>query len=104
MKQIFALLLAAAMCLSLVACGGQSEAAKALDEKILTLGEITIESKELLEEIETEYGSLTDKEKNSLENYDVLRTARETYNAQMEKIQSFKVYPYLPDDSEIPKM
>lgn len=89
MKQIFALLLAAAMCLSLVACGGQSEAAKALDEKILTLGEITIESKELLEEIETEYGSLTDKEKNSLENYDVLRTARETYNAQMEKIQSF---------------
>lgn len=89
MKKIIALLLVAVMCLSLVACGGQSEAAKALDEKILTLGEITIDSKELLEEIDTEYENLTDQEKSSLENYDVLKTARDTYNAQMEKIQSF---------------
>lgn len=96
MKKNIALLFVAVMCLSLVACGGQSEAAKALDEKILTLGEITIESKELLEEIEAEYASLTDKEKKSIENIQVLNDAREKLDtiqaeidAERQKVQEF---------------
>lgn len=89
MKKIIILLLVASMCLSLVACGKQSNSARALDAKILTLGEITINSKELLEEIETEYENLTEKEKSSLKNYDILRKARDTYNSKLEEIQSF---------------
>lgn len=96
MKKLVALLLVAVMCFSLGACGGQSEAAKALDEKILTLGEITIDSKELLEEIEAEYASLTDKEKKSIVNIQVLKDSRQKYDAiqaeidaEMQRVQEF---------------
>ena len=96
MKKIVSLLLVLAICFTLNGCGGQSEAAKALDEKILTLGEITIESKELLEEVEAEYASLTDKEKKSIENIQVLKDARQKYDAiqaeidaEMQRVQEF---------------
>ena len=89
MKKFLSLFLTAIMCLSLSACGGKSETVKMLDAKILTLGEITIESKELLEEIEAEYESLTDKEKNSIENIQTLRDARTQFNKLQSEAQEF---------------
>lgn len=91
MKKLIALLLTLVLCLSLCACG-KSEAAQAVDDKILTIGEVTLESQELIEAIENEYANLSDKEKSSIENIQILndaRTALDELLVEQEKVQTF---------------
>ena len=78
MKKLIALLLTLVLCLSLCACG-KSEAAQAVEEMIDGIGEVTYESKAKLDEIEAAYESLSDKEKEEVENYDSFLAAKEAY-------------------------
>lgn len=88
MRKIIALLLLSVMCLYMTACGKSAEA-QALDDKILTIGKVTLESKELIEEIEREYQQLNDKDKKSLQNYHIVITARSNLDRQTEKVMTF---------------
>lgn len=66
--------MALVMCLSLCACG-KSEQTKAVEEKIAAIGEVTLEKTDTIREINDEYNALDDKDKNEVENADVLRDA-----------------------------
>ena len=83
MKRLTTLLLALVLCLSLAGCG-RSEAAKAADEAIDAIGEVTYESGDAIRNAEALYEALDDKEKNSIRNLSDLIEARETYNALVE--------------------
>ena len=75
MKKTVALILVVIMCLTFVSCG-RSENAKAVDKKIHSLEEITIENGDLFEEIETLYEQLSDEEKSSLKYTETLNEKR----------------------------
>ena len=81
MKKFIALLLAAVMCLSLVACG-KSEAAKTMDEMIEGIGNVTLESEEAIAAAEKMYEALTEEQKSELDNYALLVAAR----AELDKL------------------
>ena len=81
MKKLIALLLAAVMCLSLVACG-KSEAAKTMDEMIEGIGNVTLESEEAIAAAEKMYEALTEEQKSELDNYALLVAAR----AELDKL------------------
>lgn len=87
MKRLISLLLAAALCLSLCACG-QSKAAKAADEAIAAIGEVTIDSGDAIANAEKLYSILTDDEKSTVKNRLVLVEAREAFD----KLQGEIVY------------
>ena len=59
MKKILLWVLAAAMMLSLAACG-KSEAAKAVDDQIAAIGEVTLESEGAISEAEAAVDALAD--------------------------------------------
>ena len=65
MKRILGLFLAAAMCLSLCACG-QSKAAKTVEEAIEAIGEVSIDSNETIANATKLYDILTDSEKSEI--------------------------------------
>lgn len=85
MKRILSLLLIAAMCICLCACG-QSKAAKAADEAIAAIGEVTIDSGEAIANAEKLYSILTDDEKSTVKNRLVLVEAQEAYSELREEI------------------
>jgi len=87
MKRIISILLVIVMCLSLCACG-KSKAAKAAEEAIAAIGEVTIDSGEAIANAEKLYGILTDAEKAEVENRLVLVDAQEAFK----KVQSEIVY------------
>lgn len=78
MKRITALLLVAVICLSLVACG-KSEAVKSAEDAIAAIGEVSINSGDLIASAEKLYNILTDTEKAKVENRLALVEAQETF-------------------------
>lgn len=87
MKKFISLLLVLVMCLSLCACG-KSKAAKAAEEAIAAIGEVTVDSGEAIANAEKLYGILTDAEKAEVENRLVLVEAQEAFK----KVQGEIVY------------
>ena len=79
MKRIAAMFLCAIMLLSLCACG-KSKEAQAVDDLILSIGEVSLDSAEKIETAESAYATLSDKDKEKIESYSVLKTARETFD------------------------
>lgn len=82
MKRIILMLIAAIMALTLMACG-KSEAAQSVDDMISNLEIVDENSRAALEEAETAYNALNDKDKGSLENYAQLEEARSAFNQLM---------------------
>ena len=74
MKKTISLLLALVMCLSLCACG-KSEEVIAVEEKIASIGEITIDSTETINAARDAYNALNDEDKEKVENANILREA-----------------------------
>lgn len=76
MKKMISLLLVFTLCLSLCACGKSAEAKK-VDEMILAIGEVTIDSVSAVDAAVEAYKALSDKDRESVENYAVLEIAQE---------------------------
>ena len=77
MKQVLTLALCAVMVLTLCAC--KSKQAKAVDEQILAIGEVTVDSGNAITAAEEAYDALPEKDRADVENYAVLTAAREQY-------------------------
>lgn len=75
MKRLTALFLSVVLLLSLCACG-KSEAAKAMDETIKSIGTVSLESEEAIVNAEKMYEALTEEQKAELDNYALLVAAR----------------------------
>lgn len=84
MKKGISLVLVLVMCLSLCACG-KSQAVKAAEEAITDIGEISIDSKDAIENAEKLYNALSDKEKEQVENYNTLVNAQKAYVFELSK-------------------
>ena len=95
MKKIIALVLALTMCMTLSACG-KSKAAKAAEDAIAAIGEVTSESGDLIANAEKLYNILTDSEKSEVENRLTLVEAKEAFT----EIQSEIVYKNAKDAYE----
>ncbi len=81
MKKITALLLVI-LSLSLLLCScSQSEAAKAVDEKIKNIGDVDLSKGEAIEEIFKEYSLLTGKDKEDVKNFDKLSEKKNQYDS-----------------------
>lgn len=78
MKRIVVLLLVLSLCVSLCACGKSADAKK-VDEKILAIGEVTLGSKAEIEDALNSYNALTEEEKTTIENLDILKKAQVSY-------------------------
>ena len=78
MKKLMALMVALVLCLSLCACG-KSAAVKETEAAIDEIGEVTLESKSAIEIAERKFDSLTDKEKEKVENRLILSEAEAEY-------------------------
>ena len=76
MKKVAVLLLCLVICLSLCGCQ-KTEAVKNVESLIDGIGQVTLESVEAVAEAEAAYEALTDKEKESVGNYEVLISAGE---------------------------
>ena len=77
MKKIIAILLAVILLLSLCACG-KSKEAQAVDDLIMAIGEVSLDSAEEIESAENAYNALSEKDRENVENYAILETSRET--------------------------
>lgn len=87
MKKMFTLLLVAIMSVSLVGCS-KSQAVKDAEDAITAIGEVTVDSKEAIENAERYYNILTDAEKAEVENRMTLMDAKEDF----EKVKGEVVY------------
>ena len=74
MKKIISLAMCLILLLSLCACG-KSEEAKAVEEKIASIGEVTLEKTDTIKEVNSAYNALDSKDKEQVENTNVLRDA-----------------------------
>ena len=86
MKKRHILILVLATSLLLCACG-KSEAATAVDEQIAAIGEVTLESETAIAAAEAAVETLEEKDRNSLDNRNMLQTAREEYDRLVEEQQ-----------------
>ena len=84
MKKFAVLLLAAALVLALCGCG-KSDAAKAVEEKINAIGEVSLDSADAILAAEEAFGALSSDEKNQVENLNVLIYARQSYDRLAEE-------------------
>lgn len=76
MKKLIALSLVLIMVLSLCACG-KSDEAKAVDETLAAIGEVTNDNLEEAEAVVAAYHALTDKDRESIENTEILKRVQE---------------------------
>lgn len=83
MKKVFSVLLILALCLSLCACG-KSKAVSNVESLIGAIGEVTVDSEAAVVEAEEAYNALTDKEKEEVENYADLVSARAVLDEALE--------------------
>ena len=74
MKKVITLVLCAVMLLTLCACG-KSKEAQNVDDLILAIGEVSIDSAEKIAVAEEAYNALSDKDKSTVENFSVLNDA-----------------------------
>ena len=98
MKKLLALLLVFSICVTLCACAKgtdvtntdtksedtksadtKSAAAKKVDEQILAIGDVTRDSKVAIDDAMNSYNALTEEEKSTIENYDILEQAQVSY-------------------------
>lgn len=79
MKRIFALIMVLCIALSLCACG-QTEAAKAAQEAISQIGQVSYSSNSAISAAEELFNNLTKEEQDSVTNAADLFAAREAYN------------------------
>lgn len=79
MKKIYVTLIVLSTFLLLTACG-KTEEAQAVDDMILSIGEISEDSEADILEAELAYNKLTEKDQKSLDNYDLLIEARNSYD------------------------
>ncbi len=91
MKQTLTLFLALLMCLTLVACNipKVTEAVLALDEEIISIGEVSLKSEELILSLEEKYANLSEQEQAALTNYALLTQAREKLDQCKADVQTF---------------
>lgn len=83
MKKILSLALALVLCLSLCAC--KSEAAQTVDDLILAIGTVTLDSEDAIKKAELAYELLSVKDSSKVENLSTLLDARLTYDALVEE-------------------
>jgi len=100
MKKPLALILALAMCFSLCACGSD---VKSLIKQIDSLnGNITLESGPFIEQAESLYNELSEKEKSKIPNYAILVSARDQFNDIFKNVEKvISMIDALPTQSEI---
>lgn len=79
LKRIFAIILVIALCIPLCACG-KSEAVKAAEEAINSIGAVSLDSESAILNAEKLYNLLTDAEKAEVSNRLTLVDAREAYD------------------------
>ena len=84
MKKRFSLLLITCIAILMTACG-KSEEAVAVENKINAIGSVSLDSVAAIEDAENAYSALTDKQKEEIENYSTLTSARTDWNNLFEK-------------------
>lgn len=80
MKKILSFILLFVLLLSLCACG-KTEAAKNADNLILSIGTVSLTSEKAIIDAENAVSQLSEKEKDTLENEQILISARTTFDA-----------------------
>ena len=80
MKKTIAILLTLCLCIAFCACG-KSEEATMVDELLLNIGEVSLESSDTIETARSSYEALTEDQKNEVENLEILINAEETLKA-----------------------
>ena len=80
MKKIISLAMCLILLLSLCACG-KSKQAKAVEEQISTIGDVSLEKEAAILSTLENYNQLSDDEKETVENYSILKNAIDTINA-----------------------
>ena len=89
MKKTIALLLLGVMLLPLCACG-KSEAVQAVEDMIAGLGPIYIESEALLDDLNSAYKALSEKEQTQVENLEQYQEALETFMYISEQVDYYE--------------
>lgn len=82
MKRVIFLGLALIICLSLCACG-KSEEVKAVEEKIASIGEVSIEKADIIQEVNQAYEALSDEDKEKVDNFDILQNSTDALQDAM---------------------
>ena len=100
MKKTFYLLIAfifvtATVCL-LSGCG-KSDAVVAVENLINQIGNVTLDSKQAIEDAEEAYGKLTDEDKKAVENYEIL-TSAQTKFGELEREQKAREAEMLAEE------
>lgn len=86
MKRVVSFVMATVLCLSLCACG-KSEEVLAVEEKISSIGEVSIEKADMIQEVNQAYEALSAEEQEKVENFDVLQKSMDDLqNAMFEAI------------------
>ena len=83
MKKTMAIILVLCLCVGLCACGGSEKKSAAVidtENAISAIGEVTLESKGLIEAADALYNALTDNEKEKVSNRATLVLAHQTYD------------------------
>ena len=80
MKKIISLAMCLILLLSLCACG-KSKQAKAVEEQISTIGDVSLEKEATILSTLENYNQLSDAEKETVENYSILENAIDTISA-----------------------
>ena len=80
MKKIISLAMCLILLLSLCACG-KSKQAKAVEEQISTIGDVSLEKEATILSTLENYNQLSDDEKETVENYSILENAIDTISA-----------------------
>ena len=77
MKKVFSLILTVVVCFVLCSCG-KSEAVKAVEEKIASIGEVSVEKTAMIQEARQAYEALSDEDRDKVENVDTLKRSMDT--------------------------
>ena len=91
MKRIITLALTLVMGIALCACGINH--AKDVEKMIDNIGQVTIDSKTAIDEIEKKYNELTDEEKAKIDNYETFEQAKNDYNEVLKSDMLEKAEP-----------
>lgn len=83
MKKVSVMMIVLLFVVTLCSC--KSKEAQAVDDLILAIGEVSLESEESIIEAETAYQALTEKDQEKVENYAVLNDARKEYDRLAEE-------------------
>lgn len=79
-KILSTMILCLSMLLTLTACGKSAEA-KAAEELIAAIGQVTVDSQEAVEKAEATYAALSEEDQKAVSNYGTLTAAREALDA-----------------------